>query len=217
MKIRRFVMAEKTVVREPCTRQRKRKVCSKCGLNLSHAAYIRHQNPKVFPGKVDPKRKCGTTAELPDDGEISEFRSDCEDTQETIDMDCNQNEESDESDESESETVEIVSDGESPDAAVDSTTEEEDLESNVDKQLLPSNQELLVVAAHICLLLVFFQLCYRVSERGITLLLNFLRAILSWVSLHFEQSDMLFQLRDLIPKNVYFLKKVFSSNQALHT
>ena len=48
-------MAEKTVFCEPCSCRGKRKVCSKCDQNLSHAAYIRHQNATVCPGKVDPR------------------------------------------------------------------------------------------------------------------------------------------------------------------
>ena len=159
-------MAEKTGFREPGTRQRKRKVCSKCGQNLSHAAYIRHQNPTVCPGKVDPKRKCERTGSMPNDGECSEFQSECEERQEKVEsiitnMDWGQNGES-ESEESEGDTVEIVSDGEGVgDTAVDSTTEElhpaEGLGSNMDKQPLPSNQEQLrVVAAHICLFISFF-------------------------------------------------------------
>ena len=52
------------------------------------------------------------------------------------------------------------------------------------------------------------------SERGITLLLNFLRAILWWLSTY---SAELLQLLELIPKNVYFMKKMCSSEKGLHT
>jgi hypothetical protein len=103
---------------------------------------------------------------MPNDGECSEFQSECEERQEKVEsiitnMDWGQNGES-ESEESEGDTVEIVSDGEGVgDTAVDSTTEElhpaEGLGSNMDKQPLPSNQEQLrVVAAHICLFISFF-------------------------------------------------------------
>ena len=34
-------------------RQRKRKLCLKCGENLSHTAYVCHQNPLICPGKLD--------------------------------------------------------------------------------------------------------------------------------------------------------------------
>ena len=36
------------------TRQRKRKVCCKCAQELSHSAFIRHQNPAVCPRKDLP-------------------------------------------------------------------------------------------------------------------------------------------------------------------
>lgn len=39
-------------------RQCKRRVCPKCNQNLSHAEYVRHQNPLVCPGKTETiKRK----------------------------------------------------------------------------------------------------------------------------------------------------------------
>lgn len=62
----------------------------------------------------------------------------------------------------------------------------------------------------ICLFISFFQLCYRISERGITLLLNFLRALLLWIA-NFQSSAELLTLREIIPRNVYFLKKMYSS------
>ena len=75
-------------------------------------------------------------------------------------------------------------------------------EQNISSQRTP--QQFQIITTHICLFISFFQLCYKVSERGITLLLNFLRAILLWVSTY---SAELLQLRELIPKNVYFLRK----------
>ena len=53
-------------------------------------------------------------------------------------------------------------------------------EQNISSQRTP--QQFQIIATHICLFITFFQLCYNVSERGITLLLNFLRAIVLWVS-----------------------------------
>ena len=71
-----------------------------------------------------------------------------------------------------------------------------------------------IISVHICLFLSFFQLCYKVSERGISLLLAFIRSLLSWLGT-FPQSAHILQLRDLIPKNVYFLRKIFGCNSAL--
>ena len=71
-----------------------------------------------------------------------------------------------------------------------------------------------IVSVHICLFLSFFQLCYKVSERGISLLLAFITSLLSWLGT-FPQSAHILQLRDLISKNVYFLRKIFGLNSAL--
>ena len=70
------------------------------------------------------------------------------------------------------------------------------------------------IILHVCLFLAFFQLCYKVSERGITLLLNFFRSIISWVSTFTNSTDLL-SLCDTIPRNIYFLKKVCGSNSSL--
>ena len=55
------------------------------------------------------------------------------------------------------------------------------------------------IILHVCLFLAFFQLCYKVSERGITLLLNFFRSIISWVST-FTNSTDLNQIRTALTK-----------------
>ena len=49
-------------------------------------------------------------------------------------------------------------------------------------------QEVGVIVTHVCLFNTFFQLCYKVTERGITLLLNFLRAILLWLTKYIRES-----------------------------
>ena len=74
-----------------------------------------------------------------------------------------------------------------------------------------------IIATHLCLFITFFQLCYRVPERGITLLLSFVRALLLWIGNYLGNSDQLLILRDMIPKNVYFLKKNCSSENGFYT
>ena len=49
----------------PITRQRKRKVCFKCGQSLSHRAYVRHQNPLICPRKTQSKNSCGEPVCVP--------------------------------------------------------------------------------------------------------------------------------------------------------
>ena len=63
---------------------------------------------------------------------------------------------------------------------------------------------------------VFFQLRHRISEHGITLLLHFLRAILLWAG-NIKSSTELLTLRDMIPKNMYFLRKMCNSENNLRT
>ena len=79
-----------------------------------------------------------------------------------------------------------------------------------------SQRQIQIISTHICLFITFFQLCYRISERGITILLSFLRTMFSWAST-FSSSGELLILRDMIPKNVYFLKKICSSEKSLTT
>ena len=51
-------------------RQRKRKKCHKCGEELSHSAFVHHQNPIVCPEKNPPSISSGeSTFEL---GDISD-------------------------------------------------------------------------------------------------------------------------------------------------
>lgn len=46
-------------------RQRIRRICSKCNQELSHSAYVRHQNPTVCPEKVSiPHSSSSSTAEV---------------------------------------------------------------------------------------------------------------------------------------------------------
>ena len=85
-----------------------------------------------------------------------------------------------------------------------------------DASQLPSgvSQELYIkkIIIRISLFLTFFQLCYRISERGISLLLAFLKSLLSWFcSLCPESLTLTLTLRLLaenMPMNVYFLKKL---------
>ena len=56
----------------------------------------------------------------------------------------------------------------------------------------------------------FFQLSHKVPERGISLLLAFLRS-LSLLS-SFVYSDHILQLRKGIPRNAYFFKNMYGTN-----
>lgn len=62
------------------------------------------------------------------------------------------------------------------------------------------------VSLSICLFLAFFQLCYKVPERAINLLLSFISALVIWLST-FMDSQLVPFLKDMIPSNMYFLRK----------
>ena len=201
------------------TRQRKRKVCPKCSQNLSHAAYVRHQNPMVCPGRLEAKK---SKTSQPDSAylqpnpalQMSSPADELPPASENGDHEIA---------ESESDNVEILSDEDvdahcsSRDMCQENATKDQPIMqgcSQASHQIespIPRSQ-LHVIASHISLFISFFQLCYRISERGITLLLHFLRAIVLWKS-----STELLTLRDMTPKNVYFLKKICSSENNFRT
>ena len=217
-------------------RQRKRRVCPKCNQNLSHAAYVRHQNPMVCPetkrlrtsDKAVPCTSAEDTALQPTCTEPSLVVQQSTDEESVLFSDTDSGSESTES---ESDNVEIMSDIEmdvnaGTDASVmncssGGLSQEEtcnQTHTQVDSPRLSNQMESThttqtfhVIVTHICLFITFFQLCYRISERGITLLLHFLRAILLWAS-NVTRSAELLMLYDMIPNNVYFLKKMCGLN-----
>ena len=118
---------------------------------------------------------------------------------------------------SESGADEIISDNEEEIQNFELGDEEElqqpDYSNNASQ--LPSgaqeklSQELYIkkIIIRISLFLTFFQLYYRISERGISLLLAFLKSLLSWFCSLCPESLTLRLLAVNMPKNVYFLKK----------
>ena len=214
------------------TRQRKRKVCSKCGLNLSYAAYTRHQNPMVCPprSKTGQKPKSSSAAQSAPGGELAEFVEieDASIAEETTECTSDSSSDHDDS-EPDPDNVEIID--EEMDEVLTSACEqterpEEDSpltpqqmtcsiqgsDEGGDQGTAQQSPHLHVIATHIALFISFFQLCYKISESGITLLLNFLRAIILWVC-KFSNSAQLRGLYDMVPKNVYFLKKMCTSTE----
>lgn len=69
---------------------------------------------------------------------------------------------------------------------------------------------------YICLFVSFFQLCYRISERGITLLLTFIRALISWIVVLTNSPELLY-LKEMLPRNIYFLRKECGRNYSTTT
>ena len=65
-----------------------------------------------------------------------------------------------------------------------------------------AKENTMTIALHICMFLSFFQMCYRVSEHGISLLLTFLRALLLWICSVCPNSSHVKILHDVLPPNI---------------
>ena len=64
------------------------------------------------------------------------------------------------------------------------------------------------IVIHMCLFITFFQLCYRISERGISMLLSFLKSFFLWIYSLCPQSTELKVLTENMPPNIYYLRKL---------
>lgn len=202
------------IILDMSSRQRKRKRCVKCKQELSHSAYIRHQNPIVCPERsvVATYPETATATGLnPVPTEDFEATSSIL-TEETCPVSSDSDSESDLDEAINEQVTSIFSDEFTEDEASELNEDEELVEQSAElHEEGPRREEIKLVATHICLFISFFQLCYKISERGISLLLSFLRAILLWMSSLMPSSDFLL-LRDLLPRNVYFLQKLFRSD-----
>ena len=92
----------------------------------------------------------------------------------------------------------------------DSSDQIKQLTSVEEDNLKQENMNINKVVTHIALFLTFFQLCYKVSERGISLLLAFLKSLLSWIASISLQSSLKL-LANNMPGNVYYLKKLIGN------
>lgn len=155
-------------------RLRKRKRCLKCNQELSHSAYVRHQNPVVCP---ESSVLQGTSSETPinnitrinEPGDILDNIRQV-DPDETLGNDLVGSAQ-------DSSVVSSVSSSENE--SVDGVRESIDIFSDndcTDHEELPSKEttvvdeegmnreQMKIIATHICLFVSFFQLCYRVSH-----------------------------------------------------
>ena len=211
------------IMKEP--RKRKRKLCPKCGQFLSHSAYSRHLNSTVCPSVEEGEtlKDCLSTHSASNYGadEFSELAeektvTESDDSGEENVIECPETEESDSdhecslsgsSDHSDDEVV--VSDNESIENLenLNNETSNDNDNTHVPRETLGQNERIKRILIHVTLFLTFFQLCYRISERGITLLLMFLKSLFYWLSSTCT-SDNLKLLADNMPLNVYYLKKL---------
>ena len=195
---------------------RSRKMCSKCKQMLSYSAYNRHLNPLVCPppsttsyGPSVPIPSTASTDTVPET-EVTEQEEQINDY-ERIDSS------KDGSDEEED--TEVI------DAEEESGYEECDSVPDMQGAMMPDSMNLAPNASppssiiqYVCHIVSFFQLCYRLSDRAITLLLVFLRGLLLWITLIIpaEGRNIVTSIMNIIPSNVYFLKRYLSSkNQSI--
>ena len=186
----------------------------------------------VSPGRSEAKKSKTSEPDSVPNPALEQESSPADELPPTSDNDSASESDDHEITESESDNVEILSDEEVDDTSeVDVHCSRDTCQENPTKDQpitqgcsqatshqieSPIPRSLHIIASHISLFISFFQLCYRISERGITLLLHFLRALLLWAST-IKSSTELLTLRDMIPKNVYFLRKMCSSENNFRT
>ena len=106
------------------------------------------------------------------------------------------NSSSESSSESEVESQECISGSEDIDTV--SASDQEDDTTVSGEQL----EKMKPIVVQICS---FFQLCYRVSERAVSLLLSFLKTLLSGLGAYCTEIKT---SHDVLPQNVYFMRKL---------
>ena len=110
-----------------------------------------------------------------------------------------------------------ISDNEQP-SSCDELEGDDHHQTGVEEAVDANQSDLMnLIIIHVCMFLSFFQLCYRVSERCISLLLAFLRAFLQWLCAICPSSQELRMLRDLLPSNVYYLQKLLGMKSGIVT
>ena len=198
---------------------RSRKQCSKCKQLLSYSAYTRHKNPLVCPGN--------TASASPS---IEDIASNCVVTEPDLSCDNNNGDISGsvsdpESDHdlqgscSDEDVVEIFDDSTMlmvEYTNVNSETIEDDSPMHSDnsspQHSSPQHPTVDIskpIVQFVCFFATFLQLCYKLSDRALTLLLIFLRSVLTWVSLIVPSpaNKLIQDVVENIPSNVYFLRK----------
>ena len=214
---------------------RPRKRCSKCGQMLSYSAYNRHKNPSVCHERTSvalpagPHESTGPSSvrEQPaeshpivavDSEEIEvsfASESSCEFRPDRVDYSEELSEISDEeslSDSSEADDAEIVDiyEGDSDVSLADIEEPIQPATSVRSHNPAPESGASTFVL-FVCYFIGFFQTCYKLSDRAVTLLLVFLKSILMWIVtlLPSPANEVVRVILHGMPKNAYFLKKIF--------
>ena len=165
---------------------------------ISYSAYNCHLSPLVCPPPSTTYDKLPSTAsgltDSVDEVEVPEQEEEVHDD-EVSDTADNFDNCSDED-----EDVEVVDESSSDEECLRCDTVQGDFRNPV-----PGTSP---QSSIVCHMIPFFQLCYKLSDRAITLLLVFLRGLLFWIALIIPAEGQLVRnIMNSLPTNVYFLKK----------
>lgn len=206
-----------------------RKQCQWCKQELAHAAYYRHLHDDV--GAVCPGKYSGPSGQ-----QYTESCSEADDLDSTFDFgsECSDEDLDGQPGDLHLSACDPVDDMESTTVNESSPSEESSSESGVDGEeiwdssdddregqgLDKTNQEgnslshnPHSVVVMISLFLSYFQLVFRLSERGVVCLLSFLGSFVSYLSSLIPESAFLRQLKLIFPKSLYHIRKLLRSNQ----
>ena len=210
------LIAQMTEMDKTSGGSRARKMCDKCKQMLSYSAYNRHLSPLVCSASSATSACTSVTpheVEIPvDERESNEHDVHSDESSASIDS-ASYGEPSDE------EEVEIIDENEvcGYDSMIRSDSDVNKPEGVSEDSTNPTKPEEVqpntsAIIQYICYIVSFFQLCYKLSDRAVTLLL------FSYVDFCFatEGSHTVKRIIDNLPRNVYFLKKYLrSTNQSI--
>ena len=194
--------------------KRPRLECPGCGQNLSYSAYCRHQQLHNAASDVDSE----TDSDSSYSGELMATTSTSGDSLDNSDDgsyigdgSCDQNLENQDdtykavhgthsSDEEESDSESAMEIWESDSDSSDACNSDDNVTSTVAQQC----REIHFMIAFFVL---FFQLCYHISDRRIHYLITFLGTIFKWLSIVVKGSTLLPTLAAEFPRTLYSLRK----------
>ena len=155
---------------------RSRRICRKCKQLLSYSAYNRHQNPLVCPEPTTSADTDFVSNDFPNETELmtnadDAFQGSGDEVVSSDDAVADQSSDEDEE-------VEIVDAEEDKRYEECTSTDGADLQGTINPS--PENfSSCNSIIQYVCYIVSFFQLCYKLSDRAITLLLVFF----TWASL----------------------------------
>lgn len=189
---------------------RARKMCLKCNQMLSYSAYNRHLSALVCQA---PSSTCDSASQLSSESSVvtpcevedsgddgGENAGDENAGSEVVEDDASVSDDSETVD-SDSDEVEVIDEAE--ECVQESVSSESEGTAN------SGQPNTAAIIQYVCYVVSFFQLCYKLSDRAITLLLFFLHGLLFWISLIIpaEGSLVVNRIMDSLPRNIYFLKQ----------